>query len=87
MFEYYDNMKETTKKILDDFVSEMKNSGNKTKLELSLRRVLDTLNDMASIFLPEDNLLNSAGTLPVYYWFVRSLKESISICKKIHSRV
>jgi hypothetical protein len=76
MFEYHDDMKETTKKILDNFVSETKNPVNKTKLELSLRHVLDTLNDMASIFLPCDNLLNSAGTLPVYYWFVRNIEKA-----------
>jgi hypothetical protein len=28
---------------------------------------------MTEIFLPNDRLLMSAGTVPVYYWFVRSI--------------
>jgi len=75
MFEYCGDMQETTKPYLDDFVKNTKGPDNKTKLELSARHVLDTLNDMASIFLPDDNLLNSTGVLPVYYWFARAIEE------------
>jgi hypothetical protein len=28
---------------------------------------------MTEIFLPRDKLLTSAGLLPVYYWFIRSI--------------
>ena len=30
--------------------------------------------DLTTIFLPNDKLLASAGSVPVYYWFIRSLK-------------
>lgn len=45
--------------------------GSKEKIELSGRRVIDTLDRMSEIFLPHDPLLRSAGVFPVYYWFVR----------------
>jgi hypothetical protein len=46
---------------------------DRAKLELAARRVLDTLEIMTEIFLPHDRLLLSAGTVPVNYWFVRSV--------------
>jgi hypothetical protein len=74
LFEFDDKPQETKKTNLDAFV---KSAGtSRTKLELSGRRVIDTLGDLTTIFLPRDRLLGSAGVLPVYYWFVRSLKES-----------
>ena len=45
------------------------------KLELAGRRVVDTLDSMAEIFLPKDKLLGSAGIFPVYFWLVRNGKE------------
>lgn len=42
------------------------------QLELPGRRVVDTLEHMAEIFLPKDPLLGSAGVFPVYYWLVRN---------------
>jgi hypothetical protein len=44
------------------------------RLELAGRRVIETLDDMASIFLPKDSLLKMAGIVPVYYWFIKSLE-------------
>lgn len=78
MFEHYGEMKETTKRFLDIFVQETNksNESNSSKIELAGRHVLDTLNDLSSIFLPNDKLLNSAGVLPVYYWFIREIKDS-----------
>ena len=73
MFEYYEDFKDTTKKRLDQFVTES-NKGKSSKLELATRRVIDVLEDMSSIFLPKDKLLNSAGIIPVYYWLIRNAK-------------
>jgi hypothetical protein len=75
MFEYYEELRETKKKNLDEFV---KNAAKDEtgRLELAGRRVIDVLDNMATIFLPKDKLLASAGVLPVYYWLVRELNES-----------
>lgn len=72
-FEYHAKLRETKKTNLDEFVRIAKGRV-KEKLELSARKVLDTLNDMTEAFLPKDRLLGSAGIFPVYYWFVRSRK-------------
>jgi hypothetical protein len=72
-FEYNGKLRETKKTHLDRFVGSA--TGRvREKLELSARKVMDALNDMAEVFLPEDRLLGSAGIFPVYYWFVRSRK-------------
>lgn len=75
MFEYYGGLGETKKQNLDGFVRATAEE-KKERLELAGRRVVDTLNDMASIFLPNDKLLASAGILPVYYWLVRNVEQS-----------
>jgi hypothetical protein len=72
-FEYNGGPQETKKRSLDDFVATAKE--NPEKLELAGRKVLDVLDKMASIFLPNDRLLASSGLLPVYYWFVRDKSE------------
>jgi hypothetical protein len=36
---------------------------------------VDLLDELTEIFLPCDVLLASAGIIPVYYWFVRSVNE------------
>ena len=73
LFEFSDKLQETKKSNLDIFI---KTAGkDEARLELSGRRVLATLNDLTTIFLPRDPLLGSAGVLPMYYWFVRALKE------------
>jgi hypothetical protein len=69
LFEYEDKMTSTKKKDLDAFSN--LNKLNRSKLELAGRRTLDTLDNMQEIFLPNDELLGSAGILPVYYWLVR----------------
>lgn len=74
IFEYYKDFQETTKSNLDKFVKEVK-SKKGDKLELAARYVFDTLSDMSGIFLPKDNLLNSAGILPVYYWLIREIND------------
>ena len=72
MFEYDGKLAETKKKNMDQFTRDAARA-NRAKLELAARRVLDTLDIMTEIFLPKDRLLVSAGTVPIYYWFVRSV--------------
>lgn len=75
MFEFHDELRETKKRNLDDFVKTARR-GKREQLELAARRVVDNLNDMSSIFLPKDELLASAGIFPIYYWLIRDLPES-----------
>jgi hypothetical protein len=72
VFEYYDKPQETKKRNLDDFV-DVAAAGVRGRLELAARQVLDVLDDMANVFLPQDSLLSSAGVVPVYYWLIRAL--------------
>ena len=73
LFEFNDSPQETKKKNLDAFV---KSAGKKRNmLELAAHRTYATLSDLTEIFLPKDPLLNSAGVLPVYYWFIRSINQ------------
>ncbi len=75
MFEYEGKLSETKKRNMDQFTTQFTNDAarpDRAKLELSARRVIDTIGLMTEIFLPHDRLLASAGTVPVYYWFVRS---------------
>ena len=69
IFEYNDKPVETKKASLDKFTIQAKK--DKERIELSSRRVIDTLDRMSEIFLPKDPLLRSAGVFPVYYWFIR----------------
>jgi hypothetical protein len=77
LFEFHGTTRETKKVSLDKFVETAKGMKHeeRSKLEVAARRVLDSLHDMASIFLPKDKLLSSAGIIPVYYWLVRGLGE------------
>jgi hypothetical protein len=72
MFEYEDGLSETKKRNMDEFTRDAAKA-SRVKLELAARRVLDNLDLMTEIFLPHDRLLGSSGTVPVYYWFVRSV--------------
>ena len=69
LFEYEKKIVSTKKKDLDGFAGNKKIE--KMKLELAARQLLDTLGDMEEVFLPRDELLSSAGPIPVYYWLVR----------------
>lgn len=71
MLEFGEAVTSTKKADMDEFVKAA--AKQREKLELSARRVMDTLETMTEIFLPRDRLLSSAGTVPVYYWFIRSL--------------
>lgn len=77
IFEYHNSFYDTTKSSLDEFVKDLQqpNDNKKAKLELAGRRIFDNLDEMSTIFLPNDKLLNSSGMLPVYYMFIRTLKE------------
>lgn len=74
LFEFFDKPQETKKSSLDAFVRSAAKKGS--QLELSARRTFAQLDAMAGIFLPKDRILGSAGVIPVYYWFIHSLKES-----------
>ncbi len=76
IFEYSNEPQDTKKSNLDRFVERAKafDKEERANLELAARRVLDVLRDMESVFLPKDQLLASAGILPVYYWLVRRLE-------------
>lgn len=76
LFEYEGRIITTKKLVLDDFAKGLqfdRKPIDKNRLELAARRVLDTLDAMEEVFLPNDELLASAGTFPVYFWFVRSV--------------
>lgn len=74
IFEYNEALVDTKKKTLDNFVKTA--ASQKVQLELAARRVFEVLDDMSSIFLPNDKLLANGGILPVYYWFIRGENES-----------
>jgi len=73
LFEFASDPQETKKGSLDTFVRAA--SKNRERLELAARRAFSSLDDLTEIFLPKDKLLASAGVLPVYYWFIRSLND------------
>jgi hypothetical protein len=72
LFEYEGQPVGTKKGSLDDFARG--HNIEKNKLELAARRAVDTLDAMAEVFLPSDQLLASSGAFPVYYWLVRSVQ-------------
>ena len=72
-FEFHNNPQETKKGSLDSFVKTASN--NRNQLELAARRVHAMLDNLADIFLPRDRLLGSAGSIPVYYWFIRDIED------------
>jgi hypothetical protein len=69
LFEFENKPMSTKKKDLDFFTGNKK--VDQSKLELAARRTLDILDNMQEVFLPRDDLLSSAGPVPVYYWLVR----------------
>ncbi|QEX16978.1 hypothetical protein FRZ44_22740 [Hypericibacter terrae] len=73
LFEYFGEPQETKKASLDAFV--LAASKDRNRLELAGRRTYSTLDDLTGVFLPKDRLLLSAGVVPVYYWFIRSIKQ------------
>lgn len=73
LFEFNDKPSETKKRNLDSFVKQTVKRRN--VLELAARRTHSMLSALSGIFLPKDRLLSSAGILPIYYWFIRSINE------------
>lgn len=71
MFEFDEQPTNTKKANLDAFTATA--AKQRPRLELSARRVMDTLDLMVEVFLPRDRLLNSAGVVPIYYWLLHSL--------------
>lgn len=69
LFEYENKMTSTKKRDLDAFTNP--DRLDRSRLELAGRRALDNLDNMQEVFLPKDDLLASAGSVPVYYWLVR----------------
>ncbi|HTB02319.1 MAG TPA: DUF262 domain-containing protein [Bradyrhizobium sp.] len=72
LFEFAGKPQETKKSTLDAFVKAA--AKQRSKLEVSARRAYVALDDLTNVFLPRDRLLASSGLLPVYYWFIQSLK-------------
>jgi len=77
LFEFSGKLRETKKTTLDRFIktATKMTRDQRIHLELAGRNVLDVIRDMGSVFLPKDQLLSSAGLLPVYYWLIRDLNE------------
>lgn len=75
MFEYYKEIRETSRAQLDRFVEQEIGTMKNEKVELAGWYVIDMLDDMAEIFLPKDKLLTSSGIIPVYYWFIRAIQK------------
>jgi hypothetical protein len=71
LFEYEGRPTSTKKRDLDYFASS--GSIERERLELAARRAVDTLDNMQEVFLPRDQILSSAGPLPVYYWLIRTM--------------
>ncbi len=74
IFEYLGKAVATKKQNLDEFAQ--LEDIDKERLELSGRRIIDTLSAMVEIFIPRDPLLGSAGVVPIYYWFIRNVSSS-----------
>lgn len=74
LFEYQNKLVSTKKSDLDKFAKD--SAINHAKLELSGRRCVDNLDRMVEVFLPKDDLLSSAGIVPVYYWLVRMVDDA-----------
>lgn len=74
LFEFHGIPQETKKGSLDSFVGSSRRQ--RDQLELAARRVHAMLNSLTEIFLPKDRLLSSAGIIPVYYWFIRGVREN-----------
>lgn len=70
LFEHAGKPVETKRRNLDNFAVQAKKHP-KEKIELTSRRVIDSLDRMSEIFLPSDPLLKSAGVFPVFYWLIR----------------
>jgi hypothetical protein len=73
-FEFAETPVATKKSVLDDFAT---NKNYEDKLELAIRRVIDTLDACTDVFIPRDPLLSSSGIVPVYYWFIRNADISL----------
>jgi hypothetical protein len=71
LFEFQEGPVETKKKQLDEFAAMELQPDTRSQIELAGNRTVATLDRMCEIFLPRDDLLKTAGILPVYYWFIR----------------
>lgn len=69
IFEYRGGPASTKKSDLDAFARTLPIDAD--KLDLAGNHCLTHLDYMTGVFLPNDELLGSAGVFPVYYWFVR----------------
>lgn len=75
LIEFRGSFVDTKKVQLDRFVEEGQKAES-TDITRASRRVKNNLNHMSKIFTPNDELLRSQGPIPVYYWLVRSLKDT-----------
>jgi hypothetical protein len=69
---------------LDRFVDEGKKAEN-PEIVRSEKRVEKILKSMDQLFIDRDSLLSSQGTIPVYYWIVRTLGPITGLREKLLS--
>jgi hypothetical protein len=74
LIEFNERLMETKRVHVNYFAQNaIKTQNDKDGLVVAARRIFDNLDNISTIFLPGDALLSSAGIVPVYYWFIRSL--------------
>ncbi|WFU08429.1 DUF262 domain-containing protein [Rhizobium sp. CB3090] len=71
-FELQDDVTETKRVNLDKVVTDFANEHQ--KLEVAKLDAQQTLDKLAVVFGAKDKLLRSAGSVPAFYWFVRSIE-------------
>ena len=80
-FELRDAPTDTKKVALDGLVDEYAHAS--TELAVAQSEVLENLDRMTLVFGKKDILLKSAGQIPVYYWFIRSVEfNELSIVRR-----
>lgn len=78
LLEYRGKFVDTKKVHLDRFVKEGVQAGN-PDIERAGSRVFTILDKMHNTFQEKDALLSSQGTVPLYYWFIRTYGDNPDI--------
>ncbi len=74
LLEFRGKVVETKKANLDRFVREAVEAES-TQFEFAVKRALQVLSRMKKVFEPNDPLLSSPSSVPVYYWLIRDLPQ------------
>ncbi len=72
LIEFRGKFVDTKKTHLDRFVQEGRLSGNDS-VDRATSRVTELLTQTASVFQSQDPILSSQGSVPVYYWLIRTV--------------